>query len=98
MHPPDGDNISLWVLPERPETYIRTEISHFPDALVRFAIIRQSGIHLNRSARRTNLRTPLPGSIRTSPVTTHELLLTRITKINGANIQRTTEIQADARQ
>ncbi|KAI0833457.1 hypothetical protein BC628DRAFT_1498844 [Trametes gibbosa] len=32
MHPPDGDNISLWVLPERPETYIRTEISHFPDA------------------------------------------------------------------
>ncbi|KAI0820595.1 hypothetical protein BC628DRAFT_839987 [Trametes gibbosa] len=31
MHPPDGDNISLWVLPERPETYIRTEISHFPD-------------------------------------------------------------------
>ncbi|KAI0823608.1 hypothetical protein BC628DRAFT_1504067 [Trametes gibbosa] len=31
MHPPDRDNISLWVLPERPETYILIQIEPFSE-------------------------------------------------------------------
>ncbi len=42
----DGDNISIWVHTERPETHLRTGDSHFPDAVFgsRFAFATSSGV------------------------------------------------------